>query len=49
MNIVTGDAEAIGKELTSNPLVRTITFTGSTRVGKILMEQAASTVKKVAP
>ncbi len=47
INIVTGDAEAIGKELTSNPLVRTITFTGSTRVGKILMEQAASTVKKV--
>ncbi len=46
-NIVTGDAEAIGKELTSNPLVRAITFTGSTRVGKILMEQSASTVKKV--
>ncbi len=47
LNIVTGDAEAIGKELTSNPLVRAITFTGSTRVGKILMEQSASTVKKV--
>jgi succinate-semialdehyde dehydrogenase / glutarate-semialdehyde dehydrogenase len=47
LNIVTGDAEAIGKELTSNPLVRVITFTGSTRVGKILMEQSASTVKKV--
>lgn len=47
LNILTGDAEAIGKELTSNPLVRAITFTGSTRVGKILMEQAASTVKKV--
>ncbi len=47
LNAVTGDAEAIGKELTSNPLVRAITFTGSTRVGKILMEQSASTVKKV--
>jgi succinate-semialdehyde dehydrogenase/glutarate-semialdehyde dehydrogenase len=47
LNIVTGDASAIGKELTSNPLVRAITFTGSTRVGKLLMEQSAATVKKV--
>ena len=47
LNIVTGDAEAIGKELTSNPLVRAITFTGSTRVGKLLMQQSAATVKKV--
>ncbi len=47
LNIVTGDAEAIGKELTSNPLVRAITFTGSTRVGKILMQQSAPTVKRV--
>ncbi len=47
LNVVTGDAEAIGKELTSNPLVRAIAFTGSTRVGKILMEQCAATVKKV--
>ena len=47
LNVITGDAEAIGKELTSNPLVRAITFTGSTRVGKLLMEQCASTVKKV--
>ena len=47
LNVITGDAEAIGKELTSNPLVRAITFTGSTRVGKLLMEQSASTVKKV--
>ncbi|MBI4723714.1 MAG: NAD-dependent succinate-semialdehyde dehydrogenase [Rhodomicrobium sp.] len=47
LNIVTGDAEEIGRELTSNPLVRAITFTGSTRVGKLLMEQSASTVKKV--
>lgn len=47
LNIVTGDAEAIGKELTSNPLVRAITFTGSTRVGKLLMQQSAATVKKI--
>jgi succinate-semialdehyde dehydrogenase / glutarate-semialdehyde dehydrogenase len=47
-NVVTGDAEAIGGELTSNPLVRMITFTGSTEVGKLLMAQAAATVKKVA-
>ncbi len=47
LNIVTGDAETIGRELTSNPLVRAITFTGSTRVGKILMEQSAASVKKV--
>jgi succinate-semialdehyde dehydrogenase / glutarate-semialdehyde dehydrogenase len=47
LNVITGDAEAIGKELTSNPLVRALTFTGSTRVGKLLMEQCASTVKKV--
>ncbi|MGO8777566.1 MAG: NAD-dependent succinate-semialdehyde dehydrogenase [Rhodomicrobium sp.] len=47
LNVITGDAEAIGRELTSNPLVRAIAFTGSTRVGKILMKQSASTVKKV--
>jgi succinate-semialdehyde dehydrogenase/glutarate-semialdehyde dehydrogenase len=47
LNIVTGDAESIGRELTSNPLVRAITFTGSTRVGKLLMQQSAATVKKV--
>ncbi|MEO8361817.1 MAG: NAD-dependent succinate-semialdehyde dehydrogenase [Vicinamibacteria bacterium] len=46
-NIVTGDAEAIGGEMTSNPLVRKLTFTGSTRTGKLLMKQAADTVKKV--
>src|SRR5262249_6980312 len=38
----------IGHELTHSPLVRLITFTGSTEVGKLLMRQAASTVKKVA-
>jgi len=47
LNIVTGDARAVGGELTSNPEVKKITFTGSTAVGKILMKQAADTVKKV--
>src|SRR5579883_1547239 len=47
MNVITGDAEAIGREMTSNPIVRALTFTGSTRVGKLLMQQSASTVKKV--
>jgi succinate-semialdehyde dehydrogenase/glutarate-semialdehyde dehydrogenase len=46
-NVVTGASGPIGKELTSNPLVRKLTFTGSTEVGKQLMEQCASTVKKV--
>ncbi|RME99293.1 MAG: aldehyde dehydrogenase family protein, partial [Alphaproteobacteria bacterium] len=47
LNIVTGDAPTIGKELTSSPIVRAITFTGSTAVGKLLMEQSAATVKRV--
>ncbi len=47
-NVLTGDAEQIGGEMTSNPHVRVLAFTGSTRVGKILMAQSASTVKKVA-
>ena len=47
LNVVTGDAKTIGGELTSNPLVRMITFTGSTEVGKLLMTQAAGTVKKL--
>ena len=46
-NVVTGSARAIGGELTSNPTVRKITFTGSTEIGKQLMEQCAGTVKKV--
>jgi len=46
-NVITGASGPIGKELTSNPLVRKLTFTGSTEVGKHLMEQCASTVKKV--
>jgi succinate-semialdehyde dehydrogenase/glutarate-semialdehyde dehydrogenase len=47
ISVVTGAAGPIGKELTTNPLVRKFTFTGSTEVGKKLMEQCASTVKKV--
>lgn len=47
VNIVTGDAKAIGGELTRHPGVRKITFTGSTAVGKLLLRQAADTVKKV--
>jgi succinate-semialdehyde dehydrogenase / glutarate-semialdehyde dehydrogenase len=46
-NVVTGSSGPIGKELTSNPLVRKLTFTGSTEIGKQLMEQCAGTVKKV--
>jgi succinate-semialdehyde dehydrogenase / glutarate-semialdehyde dehydrogenase len=48
LNIVTGaHAAPIGEEMTSNPTVRKITFTGSTAVGKKLLAQSASTVKKV--
>lgn len=47
VNVVTGSASEIGKELTTHPLVKKITFTGSTDVGKMLIEQSASTVKKV--
>jgi succinate-semialdehyde dehydrogenase / glutarate-semialdehyde dehydrogenase len=48
-NVVTGvDAPAIGGEFTGNPLVRKVSFTGSTPVGKLLMAQCAGTVKKVA-
>nr|WP_295468654.1 NAD-dependent succinate-semialdehyde dehydrogenase [Mesorhizobium sp.] len=47
VNIVTGSAGEIGDEICANPLVRKLTFTGSTEVGKILMEKCAATVKKV--
>ncbi len=50
LSIVTGaaeDAPVIGGELTGNPLVRKLSFTGSTEVGKILMRQCADTVKKL--
>ena len=46
-NVITGDSGAIGRELTSNPVVRKVSFTGSTEVGKQLMAQCAPTVKKV--
>jgi len=47
LNIITGDAQPIGKEVTENSLVKKISFTGSTAVGKLLIAQCASTVKKV--
>ncbi len=47
INVITGNAKEIGGELTSNPLVRKISFTGSTAVGKSLMQQCASTLKKI--
>jgi len=45
-NVITGSAREIGGEMTSNPIVRKLTFTGSTEVGKLLMKQCAETVKK---
>jgi succinate-semialdehyde dehydrogenase/glutarate-semialdehyde dehydrogenase len=47
LNVVTGDARAIGGELTANPKVRKVSFTGSTEVGKLLMKQCSSTMKKL--
>ena len=47
LSIVTGAAGEVGTELATNPLVRKLTFTGSTEVGRILMQQTASTIKKV--
>ncbi|MQP67256.1 succinate-semialdehyde dehydrogenase [Niveispirillum sp. SYP-B3756] len=47
INIVTGDPAGIGRELTASPIVRKLSFTGSTRVGKLLMGQSADTVKKL--
>lgn len=46
-NVITGPSAVIGAELTSNPTVRKLGFTGSTEVGKALMAQCADTVKKV--
>ena len=45
--VITGKSRVIGAEFTSNPTVRKLTFTGSTEVGRVLMEQCAGTVKKV--
>ena len=47
LNLVTGSASAIGGEITSSPIVRKLTFTGSTEIGKVLIQQCAATVKKV--
>jgi succinate-semialdehyde dehydrogenase / glutarate-semialdehyde dehydrogenase len=46
-NMITGNAAAIGGEMTANPVVRKLTFTGSTEIGKKLMAQCAATVKKL--
>ncbi len=46
-NVITGPAREIGAELTENPVVRKLSFTGSTEVGKLLMRACASTVKKI--
>jgi succinate-semialdehyde dehydrogenase/glutarate-semialdehyde dehydrogenase len=47
LNLLTGDAPAIGKAMCEHPAVRFVGFTGSTEIGKLLMRQAAGTVKKV--
>lgn len=47
VNLVLGHAEPIGEEMTSNPTVRKLSFTGSTRVGKLLMKQSSDTLKKL--
>jgi len=47
LNVITGKATEIGTELATNPLVRKLSFTGSTEIGKLLMSQCSSTVKKL--
>ena len=47
LNIITGDSKAIGAELCANPLVRKLSFTGSTETGRVLMRQCADTIKKL--
>jgi succinate-semialdehyde dehydrogenase/glutarate-semialdehyde dehydrogenase len=47
LSVVTGSASQIGGELTRNPLIRKLTFTGSTEVGRLLMRQSADTIKKL--
>ncbi|MEE9327391.1 MAG: NAD-dependent succinate-semialdehyde dehydrogenase [Cocleimonas sp.] len=47
LSVVTGDARNVGAEMTSNPIVRKLTFTGSTGVGKLLMKQCSDTLKKL--
>jgi succinate-semialdehyde dehydrogenase/glutarate-semialdehyde dehydrogenase len=46
-NVITGPSTEIGTEMTANPLVRKLSFTGSTKVGKLLMRDCAATVKKI--
>ncbi|MEQ8349719.1 MAG: NADP-dependent succinate-semialdehyde dehydrogenase [Sneathiellaceae bacterium] len=46
-SVITGDSKEIGGEMTGNPIVRKLTFTGSTEVGKLLMKQCAGTIKKL--
>jgi succinate-semialdehyde dehydrogenase/glutarate-semialdehyde dehydrogenase len=46
-SVITGSAKEIGGEMTSNPIVRALTFTGSTEIGRLLMAQCAPTIKKV--
>jgi succinate-semialdehyde dehydrogenase/glutarate-semialdehyde dehydrogenase len=47
LNVLTGDSKAIGGELCASPVVRKLSFTGSTEVGRVLMRQCADTVKKL--
>jgi succinate-semialdehyde dehydrogenase/glutarate-semialdehyde dehydrogenase len=47
VNVVTGSSAAIGGELTGSPIVRKLSFTGSTEIGKLLMRQCADTVKRL--
>lgn len=47
ISVVTGSATEIGKEMTSNPIVRKLSFTGSTEVGRILMSQCSDQIKKI--
>src|SRR5690606_37421165 len=46
-SVVTGSASEIGAEMTGNPLVRKLSFTGSTEIGRLLMQQGAATIKKM--
>ncbi len=47
LSVVTGSAAAIGGEMSANPMVAKLTFTGSTEVGRVLMQQSATTIKKL--
>jgi succinate-semialdehyde dehydrogenase / glutarate-semialdehyde dehydrogenase len=47
LSVITGSAKEIGAEMTSSPIVRGLTFTGSTEIGRLLMEQSSPTIKKL--